>query len=622
MTHFQPLRAQPQGALATKGDAVRWCVWAPRATLVSLVLGEGSSRRVLPMLAEGDGYFSLEADSISSGTRYAYRLGDSTHDLPDPASRWQPDGVHQPSAVFRPADFTWHDAGWKGVSSSDLVIYELHVGSFTPEGTFAAVIPRLAVLKALGVTAIEIMPVSQFPGTRNWGYDGVHPYATQSSYGGPLALMQLVDAAHQVGLGVLLDVVYNHLGPEGNYLGQFGPYFTERYHTPWGAALNYDGPDSDPVRQYVIDNACQWIRDFHIDGLRLDAVQTIIDQSAYHLLAELQAAVHQTAAACGRTVNVIAETNQNDARITADTDRGGFGLDGVWSDDFHHAVHAVLTGERDGYYADFGEAAHVAKAYNDAFIFDGRYSPYCRRRHGSPVTGQSRERFTVCIQNHDQIGNRAMGERLATLVTPPAQRLAAALLLISPATPLLFMGEEYGETNPFAFFCSFGDATLIEAVRAGREREFSELAFRWEGEIPDATAESTFERARLSWNWEDDPQRRGLRLLYQTLLAARRSWPSLLDRRHTIARVVESTDGQPLLVVERGHAAKLHAIANLTATPLVLPETLAPTETPLLSTAERRFGGEREGIADLTTPSIATRLAAYEMILWGDASWT
>jgi maltooligosyltrehalose trehalohydrolase len=614
-TTTEPLRAQPHGAFPTTGDAVRWCVWAPGQTSVRLVLGVGADRRVLPMAAESDGYFSVELPSIASGTRYAFQLGDESHDLPDPASRWQPDSVHKPSAVFRPGDFRWRDAAWKGVSLSDLVIYELHVGTFTREGTFAAVIPRLAALKELGVTAIEIMPVSQFPGARNWGYDGVHPYAAQNSYGGPLGLMELVDAAHQIGLGVLLDVVYNHLGPEGNYLGKFGPYLTDRYHTPWGAAFNYDGPNSDPVRRYVIDNACQWIRDFHIDGLRLDAVQTIMDQSAYHVLAELQAEVQATAAACGRSAVVIAETNQNDARITASTDRGGFGLDGVWSDDFHHCVHAVLTGERDGYYADFGEPEQLAKAYRDVFVFDGGYSPFCRRRHGSRVTGQPRERFTICVQNHDQIGNRATGDRLGTLVSPAAQRLAAALLLIAPNTPLLFMGEEYGETNPFAFFCSFGDAGLIEAVREGRKREFSELAFRWEGEIPDATSEATYEQARLSWAWQDDPHRAGLRRLYQTLLAARRTWPALVDRAHCTARVVEVGPSQAVLVVERGHEEKLVAIANLTAVPHAVPSDVPRPKTAILSTDEKRFGGNRETLAP------ATQLSAYEMIVWGDPSW-
>ncbi|HUE70610.1 MAG TPA: malto-oligosyltrehalose trehalohydrolase [Pirellulaceae bacterium] len=635
----ESLRARQVGALRTAAGSVRWRLWAPRHSAVRLVLGMGDDRQILPMAAEGDGYHSLELAGIASGTRYAYKIGDGSQDLPDPASRWQPDGVHRPSAVFFPDEFAWHDSLWRGLSMRDLVIYEIHVGTFTPEGTFAAVIERLAQLKELGVTAIEIMPAMQFPGTRNWGYDGVHPYAVQNSYGGPLGLLQLVDAAHAAGMGVILDVVYNHLGPEGNYLAQFGPYFTDRYRTPWGAALNYDGPDSDAVRGYVIDNACQWVRDFHIDGLRLDAVQTIYDLSAYHLLAELKAEVQLTASACGRSAVVIAETNQNDARITAAEDRHGFGLDGVWSDDFHHCVHALLTGQRDGYYADFGEPEQLARAYSDVFAYNGRYSPFCRRRHGSRVHDQPRERFVVCIQNHDQVGNRALGERLGTLLAPAAQRLAAALLLLSPNTPLLFMGEEYGETNPFLFFCSFGDRALIEAVREGRNREFAELAFQWEGEIPDPHATGTLALSRLSWRWEGDEHRSGLRRLYQTLLAARRSWPPLIDREHCSATVLNgkaatSGRGYPaLLVVERGPAPGLIAVANLTAQSVALPSgmprpvdsktaTSGRGHTPLLSTCEQRFGGQLPLEYQRHDLEAITELAPFELILWGDVAWT
>ncbi len=310
------------------------------------------------------------------------------------------------------------------------------------------------------------MPVAQFPGDRNWGYDGVYPYAVQNSYGGPRALQRFVDAAHQLGLAVILDVVYNHFGPEGNYMAKYGPYFTDRYRTPWGKAVNYDGPESDAVRQFVIDNACTWVRDFHIDGLRLDAVQTIYDLSPRHILAELQAAVQREAGGGGRLVHVIAETDQNDVRLVRPSEIGGYGLDGVWSDDFHHSVHALLTGERDGYYLDFGEPSQVAKALNDVFVYDGCYSPFRRRRHGSRVGAADRTHFVVCIQNHDQVGNRARGDRLSTLVPPAAQRLACGLLLLSPCVPLLFMGEEYGETRPFPFFCSFEDAALVEAVSA------------------------------------------------------------------------------------------------------------------------------------------------------------
>ena len=316
----------------------------------------------------------------------------------------------------------------EAIAPEDLVFYELHVGTFTPEGTFAAIIPRLPELASLGVTAIELMPVAQFPGDRNWGYDGVHPNAVQNSYGGPRALQQLVDAAHRAGLAVFLDVVYNHLGPEGNYFGKFGPYFTDRYQTPWGQAINYDGPDSDPVRQFVVDNACQWVRDFHIDGLRLDAVHAIFDLGARHILADIQAAVQAEADLAGRRVHVIAESNQNDVRLVSPVERGGYGLDGVWNDDFHHSVHALLTGERDGYYEDFGQPADLAKAVNDVFVYDGCYSPFRRRRHGSRVGDLDRTRFVVCVQNHDQVGNRAQGDRLSVLVPPAAAAIGVRIV--------------------------------------------------------------------------------------------------------------------------------------------------------------------------------------------------
>ncbi len=519
-----------QGALRQSDGSVVWRVWAPSSSAVRLVTWPSGQRREIAMATEDDGYFVHCEPHAVEGLRYLYRLADG-NEYPDPASRWQPEGVHRPSALFFPQSYAWSDAGWRGVARDDLVIYELHVGTFTPEGTFDAVVPRLAELSALGVTAIEIMPVAQFPGERGWGYDGVHPGAAQNSYGGPQALQRLVDAAHRNGLAVFLDVVYNHLGPEGNYFEKFGPYFIDRYHTPWGKAVNCDGPDSDAVRQFVIDNACGWLRDFHLDGLRLDAVQTIYDLSPRHILADVQAAVQQESASWNRCVHVIAETNQNDVRLVTPPQQGGYGLDGVWSDDFHHGVHALLTGERDGYYLDFGLPEQVAKSLNDVFIYDGGYSPFYRRRQGSRVGEIDRTRFVVCIQNHDQIGNRALGDRLGSLVTPAARRLACGLLLLSPCVPLLFMGEEYGERNPFPFFCSFGDADLIEAVRRGRREEFAALSFQWGTEIPDPQSPDTFAAAKLGWSWPEGSPQAQLRRLYRDLLAARRRWPALRDRR-------------------------------------------------------------------------------------------
>ncbi|MCU0878082.1 MAG: malto-oligosyltrehalose trehalohydrolase [Pirellulaceae bacterium] len=613
MQPLPPLKARPQGALRHDDGSVVWRIWAPRQESIRLVTWPEGKRTETEMQREAGGYFSYTAAEVPDGLRYAFRLGEYSQEIPDPTSRHQPDGVHRPSAVLTPSRFSWTDSHWAGITQDRLAIYELHVGAFTPEGTFAAIIPRLPELVDLGITAIELMPVAQFPGDRNWGYDGVHPYAVQNTYGGPAGLMQLVDAAHAAGIAVLLDVVYNHLGPEGNYLGMFGPYFTPRYSTPWGEALNYDGPDSDPVRRFVIDNACQWIRDFHIDGLRLDAVQTIYDHSALHLLTEIQVEVQETARQVDRSVVVIAETNQNDVRLVNPREQGGYGLSGVWCDDFHHSVHALLTGEREGYYVEFGEPQQLVKALNDVHVFDGCYSPFHRRRHGSVIGDTPRERFVVSIQNHDQIGNRAFGERLNSLLSPEARRLATALLLLAPQTPLLFMGEEYGERHPFPFFCSFLDPNLVEAVRTGRRREFAELAFRWGEEIPDPHLTDTFESARLTWNWPADSPAAGLRRLYQVLLRARQAAPPLIDRQSTRARLGQP--GEPGLLLERGAAeAPLIAWANLAEDTLDI--SLSPPGKPaILSTSERRFGGSRQ------FPGELTELSPYELVIFGEPGW-
>jgi maltooligosyltrehalose trehalohydrolase len=600
----------PQGACRQADGGVLWRVWAPRCDNVQLVLFRDGQPRRIAMQAEDNHCFTHRESGADDGQRYAYALPDG-QELPDPASRWQPDGVHRPSAVFSPGRFGWSDAAWEGVPREDLVIYELHVGTFTPEGTFAAIVPRLAALRDLGVTAIEIMPVAQFPGTRGWGYDGVHPYAVQASYGGPRGLQELIDAAHRERLGVILDVVYNHLGPEGNYLARFGPYFTGRYHTPWGEAINYDGPESDAVRQFFLDNARLWVRDFHVDGLRLDAVQTIFDFSPRHILADVQTAAHEEAARRKVRVHVIAETDQNDVRLLLPQDRGGYGLDAVWSDDFHHAVHALLTGERQSYYQDFGSARHVAKAFNAVFVRDGGYCRFHRRRHGTPAGDIDRARFVACVQNHDQVGNRPLGDRLGTLLPPEVQRLACALLMLSPCTPLIFMGEEYGETRPFPFFCSFGDAGLAAAVRRGRQEEFAAMmaavgnavyplagrGVRAGGTpqrafptVPDPQAEATFQSARLSWQWPDDSPQAGLRRLYAALLAARRQWPALRDRERTAARC--DCDDR-MLVLERGGSEGILAIANCTVRPCSLPSIDLGGRVLRLSTAESCFGGPR-----------------------------
>ncbi len=609
---------RPQGAIRLADGSVEWRLWAPKAGQVQLILQRDGHREGYLMVPEPYGYFVFRHSDVPHGARYAYALDDGGK-RPDPASRWQPDGVHDPSAVFFPDDYQWSDSGWTGVSREELVIYELHVGTFTPEGTFEAVVPRLRQLKELGVTAIEIMPVAQFPGTRNWGYDGVYPYAVQNSYGGPRAMQRLVDAAHGQGLAVFLDVVYNHFGPEGCYLAQFGPYFTDRYHTPWGDAVNYDGPDSDPVRRFAIENARMWVRDFHVDGLRLDAVHAIYDFSARHILAELQEGVQEVAREQRRTVHVIAETHQNDVRLIDPAERHGYGLDGVWSDDFHHSVRVLLTGNREGYYRDFGYPEHVAKAMDRVFVYDGQYSPFRRRRHGNRVGGRDRSQFVVCVHNHDQVGNRALGDRSACYLPEAAQRLACGLLLISPCVPLLFMGEEYGEQRPFPFFCSFGDAELIEAVRRGRREEFAALEFKWGDQIPDPQDPATFDAAKLTWQWPEGTFHAEIRRLYADLLIARRTWPGLIDRGWTTARVVrpgaadaDAMEAPAVVVVERGREPGLIAWANLNERRMPLPDEV-PGGDRLLSTEAGVYGGPR----DMGAP--VDDLLPYELVIWGEA---
>jgi maltooligosyltrehalose trehalohydrolase len=456
-------------------------------------------------------------------TLYFYRFG-GRKERPDPASRFQPQGVHGPSQVVNP-NFSWGDDSWSGLSLNEYIIYELHVGTFTPDGTFPAIIPHLHDLKNLGITAIELMPVAQFPGSRNWGYDGTYPFAVQNSYGGCEGLKRLVNRCHQAGLAVVLDVVYNHLGPEGNYLADFGPYFTDRYRGPWGSPINFDGPYSDEVRRYFIENALYWVTEFHIDALRIDAVHSLLDFSAQPFLQELALAVQEEARRLNRQVHLIPESDLNDTRLVRSRDLGGFGLDAQWNDDFHHALHTLLTGEDTGYYQDFGKLEHLVKSFRQGFVYTGEYSAYRRRRHGNSSGSISAERFVVFAQNHDQVGNRAQSERLAELVTFEAQKLAAGVVLLSPFIPLLFMGEEYGEIAPFHYFVSHSDPDLVEAVRRGRKNEFA--AFGWQGEPPDPQDETTFLRSKLNHDLRSKGQHRILYEFYRELIRLRKESPVL-----------------------------------------------------------------------------------------------
>ncbi len=564
-----------------------FALWAPllKQAAVRLVAPE---ERLIPMVRNERGYWHATVTGIDPGALYCYRWDGET-DRPDPASHSQPQGVHGPSRVVDHA-FAWTDAGWRPPPLERWVMYELHVGTFTPEGTFDAIIPRLPELRELGVTALELLPVAQFPGERNWGYDGVYPYAAQESYGGVEGLKRLVDACHRQGLAVILDVVYNHLGPEGNYLWGLGTYFTNQYRTPWGDAVNYDGPHSPGVREYVVGNTRYWFETCHCDALRLDAVHAIYDFGARHILAELA----ETAADCGRRLGrpcyLIAESDLNDPRLVRPPSVGGYGLDAQWSDDFHHALHTVLTGERHGYYADFGDLEQLALAYRRPFVYAWNYAPHRRRFHGADPSDCPASRFVVCSQNHDQVGNRALGERLSGLLPFPALKLAAAAVLLSPYLPLLFMGEEYGEPRPFLYFISHGDPDLIEGVRQGRREEFA--AFHAAGEAPDPQSPATFENSKLQWELGKTGRHGQLRAFYRELLRLRRDLPALarLDNAGLTATVIAPT----VLELRRWcDASRIVVWLNFATAPATV--TVTPGAGPwrkLLDAADSAWGGD------------------------------
>lgn len=502
-----------------------FCVWAPFLRDVALKI-VSPEEYIIPMEKDRKGYWRVAVDRVFPGTLYLYRL-DGTLDKPDPASSFQPDGVHGHSQVMDQSSFQWEDDGWSGIPLKEMVIYELHVGTFTRDGSFDAIIPRLEDLCDLGINAINIMPVAQFPGERNWGYDGVHPFAVQNSYGGPDGLKKLVNACHKRDMAVILDVVYNHIGPEGNYLADFGPYFTEKYGTPWGRAINLDDAYSDWVRNFFIENALFWFRHYHIDALRLDAIHAIYDTGAKHFLRELAERVEDLSNEHGRKFYLIAESNLNDVRVIQPRESGGYGLDAQWCDDFHHSLHTLLTAERTGYYIDFGRVEDLVKALQEGFVYSWRYSLYRRRHHGSSSADIPADQFIVFSQNHDQVGNRMLGERLVKLVSFEALKLAAGAVLLSPYIPLLFMGEEYGEESPFLYFVSHSDPDLIAAVREGRKAEFQD--FRWEGEPPDPQSPETFLKSRLRWEKRREGRHKVLLEFYRRLIRLRKGIPALLN---------------------------------------------------------------------------------------------
>ncbi|MFC3502320.1 malto-oligosyltrehalose trehalohydrolase [Micromonospora krabiensis] len=529
-------------------------VWAPDAARVRLRLAGAADHE---MTAAPGGWWRAEVPEAAPGTDYAFLLDDDDRPLPDPRSAWQPHGVHGPSRLYDHAAFGWTDDGWTGRQLPGSVLYELHIGTFTPEGTFDAAIERLDHLVALGVDLVELLPVNAFNGEHNWGYDGVCWYAPHQPYGGPDGLKRLVDAAHAKGLGVILDVVYNHFGPSGAYAPRFGPYLAEQSNT-WGRSVNLDGPHSDEVRRYIIDSVLMWLRDYHVDGLRLDAVHSLPDTRAVPLLEELAIEVEALSTHLGRPLSLIAESDLNDPRLITPREAGGYGLHAQWNDDAHHALHTLLTGERQGYYGDFGSLETLAEVLTGGFFHAGTWSSFRNRHHGRPVDRQRTpgHRFVAYLQNHDQIGNRATGDRISATLSPALLRVGAVLLLTAPFTPMLFMGEEWAASTPWQFFTSHPEPELAAAVATGRRREFA--AHGWpEGDVPDPQDPQTFARSRLDWAELGKPDHREMLEFYRRLIALRKSRPDLSDPRLTEVSV---QSGDQFLVMRRGDTL---VVANL-----------------------------------------------------------
>jgi maltooligosyltrehalose trehalohydrolase len=585
------------GITYSNGQASVW-LWCPKAETVELKLKAGG--KLLPLTAEHYGYWKLETNELKDGDEYQFVL-DGKQPLPDPASLSQPNGVHEASAVVDLDAFAWTDNNWNNLALQDYILYELHTGTFTAEGNFNGIEGKLDYLKSLGINAIEIMPAAQFPGTRNWGYDGVFPYAIQNNYGGAKGLQRLVDACHSKGIAVILDVVYNHLGPEGNYFNEYGPYFTEKYNTPWGNAINFDDAGCDAVRHYFAENVLMWFRDFHIDALRMDAVHAIKDFSPTHILAEIKGRVDELMAQTGRTHYLIVECDLNDTRFIKPLEKAGFGMDSQWIDEFHHALRITAGGEQTGYYSDFSGIADLAKSYNDAYVYDGQYSEHRQKFFGTEASENIGEQFIVFSQNHDQVGNRMLGERSSELFSFEMQKLMAGAVLTAPFLPMLFMGEEYSEPNRFMYFVSHTDPELAEAVRKGRKAEFA--AFHAQGEAPDPMAEDTFLNSKLQWDLPEQGKHQLMLDFYKELIALRKKLPALqqLNRKLTQAQYNEA---QQTLTLQRGHENEpVTVLMNFSkqAQAIIFPQSNQLKKQ--FDSAESRWGGPLSADASITLPS-------------------
>ncbi len=582
-------------------------LWAPYASKVFLVI----KKKLDPIEMEEQefGYWFIQTDQIKSGDEYGFEIWNekkkekytsnpSKLRRADPAALFFKNGIGEYSSACNVNDFKWTDQNWKGLAQKDYIIYELHTGTFSANGDFISIEAKLDYLLQLGITAIEIMPVAQFPGERNWGYDGVFPFAVQNSYGGPAALQHLVNTCHNKGLAVILDVVYNHVGPEGNYFNDFGPYFTNKHHTPWGSAINFDDADADPVRHYFIENVLMWFRDFHIDALRLDAVHAIKDLGAQHILAEIRKYTDQLSAKTGKLHQLFVELDLNDNRYINTLTKGGYGMDGQWIDEFHHALRVAAGQEKNGYYADFNGIEHLAKSYETAYVYDGQYSPHRRKTFGIEAEGNGGEQFIVFSQNHDQTGNRMLGERTSTLLSFELLKLLAAAVFCSPYLPLIFMGEEYGEENPFQFFISHTDKQLVEAVRKGRKAEFA--AFQHSEDTPDPQSETTFNHSKLNWECLDQPKHQLLLAYYKNLISIRKSNPALnhLNRKQVSANAIK--DQNCLILVRRHEEQKITCLMNFSDREQKLSFPNLSTAKVLLNSADVQWGGVNKAIASVS----------------------
>ncbi len=590
-------------------------VWAPFRRQVELKI-ISTPERTVSMNKDEAGYWKTMLKDVYPDTLYLFRL-DGEIDRPDPASYFQPQGVHGPSQVIDRDSFRWDDGNWRGLNIADMIMYEIHTGTFTPEGTFEAIIPRLDQILDLGINTIELMPVAQFPGQRNWGYDGTFPYAPQNCYGGPDGLRRLINECHRKGISVILDVVYNHLGPEGNYLWDYGPYFTDKYRTPWGNALNFDGAYSDEVRNFFIENALYWFREYHVDALRLDAVHAIYDFSAKHFLAELSERLELLSTREDKKFYLIAESDLNDSRIIEPREHGGYGINAQWCDDFHHSLRTLLTGEQLGYYGDFGKTDHLTKALKDGFVYSGQYSVYRKRRHGNSSKENAGEKFIVYSQNHDHIGNRLQGDRLSALVSFEALKLAAGVVLLAPYIPFLFMGEEYGEEAPFLYFVSHSDPNLIEAVRNGRKEEFE--SFDWKGEPPDPQSPRTFFDSKIDWNKRAKGSHSVLLNYYKTLIKIRKDISALsnLDKDNVEVWGFETERVVFMRRWDDREGTEIFSIFNLNKSDLdIRPQFPDGSWKKLLDSSEKRWNGPGSLIPEIIEPGGELTVRGFSVSLF------